>query len=318
MSDDWRPKISAIMPAFRAEQLLPRAVESLLATQYDPLEIVIVEDGSSDETWSVAQRLQQEHPQIVRALQHPGRANRGVSETRNLGLQACTGKWICFLDADDFVYPHRFQSAAAILANQPEVDGVHQLAEMVYSTEADKQTWFAGEDLFGFKEPVDPDHLLLRLIYGRCWPTSGVLFRRTLLDRTGLFLPHLKIAEDCHLWFRMACVGRLVSGDLAKPVSAYWRHGDSAYQPKLEHRVRYVEALTDFARWMQRQELSADRKKCIHEALLATIHSAIVKLREQQQPHLAWQVIKHCLGSYPRLFGHLEVYRHLRHLIRGR
>ena len=166
-------KISTIIPAYNCEPYLRRAVESLLATEYPDLEIVIVDDGSRDKTLAVAESLQREHPQVVRVLTHPGGRNRGVSATRNLGIESSTGEWLSLLDADDYVYQHRFDSARAILSEQPDVDGVYQLCELVFADEQARQGWWAGQTIFGFTQAIPPERLIFELLRGYCWATSA-------------------------------------------------------------------------------------------------------------------------------------------------
>ena len=172
--------ISCVVPAYNCDQWLQRAVDSVLQTDYKPLEIIVIDDGSTDNTLQVARELEARHPQIVRLLQHKEGRNRGVSASRNLGLKHCTGDWICFLDADDYVYSHRFESAVDILSRREDIDGVHQLAEMVFPTEEASERWWKDSPYFGFEQPVDPYDLLNQLLAGKCWATSAVVFRRSL------------------------------------------------------------------------------------------------------------------------------------------
>ena len=181
-------KISTIIPAFNCEPYLRRAVESLLATNHPDLEVVIVDDGSRDGTLAVATALQSEHPSVVRVRAHADGRNHGVSVTRNLGIESSAGELIAFLDADDYVHPWRFESAAAILEAETNVSGVHQLSEMVFSDEeSSKRWWGGGSTQFGYASPIPPDEILFMLLKGGCWATSAILFRRDLLRATGDF-----------------------------------------------------------------------------------------------------------------------------------
>ena len=309
--------ISCIIPAFNCENWLQRAVASLLATNYSRLELVIVEDGSVDATLQVATQLQAEYPGVVKVFRHPLGENRGVSASRNLGFEKSNGEWLCLLDADDYVYPNRFHSSAQILSTRPDIDGVHQLAEMVFSTTSAQEQWFENENLFGFEDPVDPSKLLERLLEGRCWATSAIVFRRSLLERTGRFKEDLRIAEDCHLWFRMAALGNLVSGDRSKPVSAYWRHASSAYQPQHENRLQFVRVLTAFFSWCKDRSVPPDMCRRVEKSVQRYIENAIVQFREQHRPDLALRVIRHCGWHFFPVFLRSAVYRHLYHLMRG-
>ncbi|MCA9051194.1 MAG: glycosyltransferase, partial [Planctomycetaceae bacterium] len=293
--------LSCIIPAWNCEPWLARAVESVIAAEYSPLDIVIVDDGSTDGTLAVARKLSEQYPNVVRVLQHPCGVNRGVSASRNLGLKESTGEWISFLDADDYVYPHRFDSAVDILSSQPDVDGVHQLAEMVFPTEEVSERWWKNSPYFGFSTPVDPYDLLTHLLIGKCWATSAIVFRRRLLDRTGLFHEQLKVAEDCHLWFRMAAVGRIVSGDLTRPVSAYWRRLDSAYQPSPTQRLPMIRSMASFLNWLRGAGVDAAVRKKARQAVSQYVMNGLVNARFDKQRRLAWSIAWQGLCSVPSL-----------------
>lgn len=94
------PKISVIVPVYNAEKLLRRCVESIVFGEEQDLEVVLIEDCSKDGSWQLCQKLAQEYPQ-VRCL-HNDR-NRGVSYTRNRGLDEATGQYLLFVDSDDWV-----------------------------------------------------------------------------------------------------------------------------------------------------------------------------------------------------------------------
>lgn len=282
-------KISCVIPAFNCEQWLERAVDSVFATNYPELEVLIVDDGSSDKTLDVARRIQVGRPNEVRVLQHPQGQNRGVSASRNLGMLSSTGDWICLLDADDYVYPYRFESAVSVLNSSPDVDGVHQLAEVVFSDAQSQETWFRDQHYFGFDQNVSNGELLERLLNGKCWATSAILFRKSLLDRTGLFSEEFCIAEDCHLWFRMASVGKIVSGDLSKPVSAYWRRSDSAYQPSADSRLQMVRVMAGFLKWLRTASVSESVRRRATAAVQEYVLTGVTESRFSGQRWKAWK-----------------------------
>ena len=164
-------RISVIVPAFRCGALLKRrAVESILQTGAQELEIVIVEDGSNDGTLETAAKIAHDNPRTVCVHHHPNHANRGVSATRNLGIERSSGEYLCFLDADDFVYPHRFERAVSILQAEPEVDGVHELTSVLFDSDEACQYWLTDKPhLFGFQERISSTDLLATLLSGNSW-----------------------------------------------------------------------------------------------------------------------------------------------------
>lgn len=294
-------KISTIIPVYNAAPYLRRCVESLLATHDSDLEVIIIDDGSQDGSVELGALLQRECPEVVRFARHPKGENRGVSATRNLGFELSTGEWIALLDADDYVMPHRFESARAILSERDDVDGVYQLSEMQYATQQARQTWWSTVSKFGFTQAVEPGELIFELLRGKCWATSAIVFRRTLLDRAGLFAPHLKLAEDCHLWFRMAIAGQLVAGDLSKPVSVYWRHENSAHQPSARLRIPMVRAMSAFIGWMKAHHPDDERLKRISQQIHDYILQGIFNARTAGDRRLAWDMAVDSLFCHPSL-----------------
>jgi hypothetical protein len=311
------PRISCIIPAYNAAPYLARAVQSLLDCQQPDLEIVIVEDGSRDNTLAMARDLAQQH-QLVKVLQHAGGINRGVSATRNLGIEQSTGELLCLLDGDDFVYPHRFQAGLRILQEQPAVDGVYEVTQMVFEDEAAQAGWFKDQLLFGFTEPIAPQDLLRQLLKGRCWATSAILFRRSLLKRTGLFDPRLKIAEDCHLWFRMAAAGTLMPGDLEHPVSAYWRSTGSAYQPAGSRRVEMLQSMYLFLTWLKQQSGLQHRYQEARRAVEDYAINGLIAARSNRQRELAWTIARSTLQMFPAVALNWKFQRQLASLALGR
>lgn len=310
-------RISTIIPAYNCEKYLQRAVESLLATDDSNHEIVIVEDGSTDATLELARELSEKYHAQVRLVTHPDRRNRGVAATRNLGVQVSEGEFIAFLDADDYVFPHRYQSARKILTCS-EVDGVYQLCRLEFENEQARHAWWDRRQTFGFETSIDPDRLILELLRGTCWATSAIVVRRSMLARSGLFDPGRKIAEDCHLWFRMAIAGKLVAGDLNQPVSVYWRNGDSAYQPALELRIPMVQAMTSFWTWMLANYPNAPQRKDISRAISEYILNGILSARSSGRHSLAWRLAWESAWDFKPLLKERRWYGQVLRMMAGR
>jgi hypothetical protein len=293
-------RISTIIPAYNCEPYLRRAVESLLATNYPDLEIAVVDDGSHDGTLDMALTLQREHPDVLRVLTHAGHANRGVSASRNLGIESTSGELIAFLDADDYVYPWRFDSASAILSTHPQFDAVYQTCEMVYADERSRSQWWDQKPLFGLDQALSGRHeLLCSLLNARTWSTGAIVCRRRLIERVGGFHTGLRIAEDCHMWLRMAYAGQIVPGDFTRPVSTYVRRQGSAYQPNPAHRVQMVRAIADFYYWTMRFDANKVLQRQICHAACDYICRGLENLRTQGQIAAATRFATQCTRYFP-------------------
>lgn len=123
--------VSVVIPAYNASRFLNRCLQSVWEQDFPggTLEILLCEDGSTDETYPLAVALQKRSPVPMRVLTHPGRANRGVSATRNLGIRHSRGAVIALLDADDRWLPGRLAIPLKYLTEHPETVCVGGLGE---------------------------------------------------------------------------------------------------------------------------------------------------------------------------------------------
>lgn len=114
------PSISVVLIVHDGERFLDEAIESVRAQSPPPLELIIVDDGSTDRTPEIVERARRRDPDLIRVLRHPGGRNRGMSRSRNLGLSAARGQLTTFLDHDDVMLPAKLATLAAAMADQPE------------------------------------------------------------------------------------------------------------------------------------------------------------------------------------------------------
>lgn len=166
--------VSVIMPVWNEEHLLEESVASVLAQTLQDMEIILVDDGSTDGSWAVMERLAARDARI--RLIH--RENGGVSEARNAGLDVCTGKYVRFVDADDRLPPDSMR----VLVDRMERDG-SDLTLGAYTEVLGHQRFH--RDLGRCEDTVDNDELLRRLeplsnsfYYGVLW---NKLFRGELI-----------------------------------------------------------------------------------------------------------------------------------------
>ena len=287
-------KISAVVPAFNAQPFLARAVKSLLDTGYPSLEILVIDDGSTDRTLAEAYLLQSAHPSQVRVLRHPEGANRGVSASRNLGIRQATGDVLCFLDADDHVLPHRFEVAIQILTQRPDVDGVYELTCISLKEPASGNGLGSPSQdggAFALATALEGDALLAKLLSGYPWHPDAFLCRRAMFDRTGTFDETLRIAEDCHLWFRAAALCSIVPGELQRPVAMYVRHAANTYRYTIERKVDLVRAMRRAWPTVRNAATPAVRKAYL-AGLAAYVCNALVVSREAGRTDVAWAIAR--------------------------
>jgi glycosyltransferase involved in cell wall biosynthesis len=112
------PKVSVIIPLYNCEKYIVQAVESVLSQTYNNYEIIVIDDGSKDNSRTVLQ------PYFDR-IRYVYQSNQGVAAARNLGVEIAQGELICFLDHDDIFMPHKLATQVACVLSQPNVGMVH-------------------------------------------------------------------------------------------------------------------------------------------------------------------------------------------------
>lgn len=195
------PLVSALVPVYNGERFLAEALDSALAQIFRELEIIVVDDGSTDASGAIAGRYAAAHPQRVRVVHQ---ANAGLVAARNAAIDASRGRYLALLDADDVWLPHHLAEAVAVLEREPDTSLVHANIEpmdaMGHPWPARKRLWRVTDEPF--------TTLLLRREHVSC-PTA--VFRRSVIDTVGAFdLAFNRLGcEDRDLWLRIAKSGGL-------------------------------------------------------------------------------------------------------------
>ncbi|HYL80720.1 MAG TPA: glycosyltransferase, partial [Candidatus Acidoferrum sp.] len=192
------PIVSLILPTFNRAPLLAEAVDSALAQTFEPLEIIVVDDGSTDGTSAVLEK----YGSRVRCVHQ---ANRGLSAARNAGLEQAQGMYITFLDDDDVLQSTKIAEQVAILESHDEIGWTY--CDVLMHNEASQETITVSER-FGYRKRNLDGWLFPELIHGNFIPPMATLIRRTVLARTGGFDPRLRAMEDWDLWLRLSLLAK--------------------------------------------------------------------------------------------------------------
>lgn len=196
MPDALPSLVSTIIPVFNRPRLLERAVGSVLAQTYRPIEILIVNDGSTDETPDVADRLCAQLPDAMRAIHL---ANGGPGLAREAGRRAAGGEFVQYLDSDDILLPRKFELQVQALREHPECGVAY--CQTAYVDEV------AGRTLCPWKRTGERiSQMFPSLAADRWWGTSTPLYRRTVTDAAGAW-SHLTNCEDWEYDCRIATQG---------------------------------------------------------------------------------------------------------------
>ncbi len=181
------PFFSVIIPTFNRYGPVKRAIDSVLAQTRDDYELIVVDDGSTDETPAI----EREYAGRITYLRQD---NRGVSAARNLGIAVSRGDCIAFLDSDDLWLPEKLDAHTAFIIANPSVR-IHQTGEV----------WIrGGRRVNQMKKHLKKEGDIFLLSLDLCLVSpSAVVLHRGLLEETGNFDDRLPVCEDYDLWLRI-------------------------------------------------------------------------------------------------------------------
>jgi len=197
--------VSTVIPLYNKAAYVARALRSALDQTSPPREIIVVDDGSTDDGPGIVARIAADDPR-VRLIRQP---NAGPSAARNRGIDEASGDWVAFLDADDVLLPRHFERAAHAARRYPEA----QLVAAAYREVTECSHEAVAATLAN--EPDSPPQIVTRFFERWCHSafffTSSVLVRKAALVRLAPAFPKgEKLGEDQDLWFRLVESGPIV------------------------------------------------------------------------------------------------------------
>ena len=188
-------RVTVIIPVFNAVEYLKESINSVAEQDYSDIELIVVDDGSTDGSFELLQEIQSQYKMTF--LYHEGRINCGSPATINLGLKQSTGEFIAILDSDDIFLPKKISSQAKALEENPDMGLVYGRGKAVNSK---------GDFLYDILEEShidtnDPNEMLLNCYFPL--PTNS-LVRRDVYDQVGRFDESLRSGYDHDMLIRMA------------------------------------------------------------------------------------------------------------------
>lgn len=194
-----QPLVSAIIPTYNAKEFLSQAVRSALDQTYPNIEVIVVDDGSTDQTRELVKSYSPKLHYVYR--EHSGLP----SVVRNAGLRVAQGEYVAFLDSDDQWLPGKLERQVEILERHPAIGLVSANA---LSLVPGRNT---GDRLYLRDEQPRSGWVLEMLLKDNFVVTSTVMIRHSLLNRVGVFSedPLLRVGEDYDLWLRIATVAEV-------------------------------------------------------------------------------------------------------------
>ena len=211
------PLVSVVIPVHNGQRFLAEAIDSVLAQAYPHREVVVVDDGSADDSPAIAR---------ARPVRYQWQPNQGVAAARNAGLAAARGDLIGFLDQDDVWLPHKLDAQVEFLGQHPLVDMVISPLEVLVEPGARPLSWFEPDS--------EMDVQLVPLL-------GTLLARRGCIDRVGGFDTRYQIASDTDWIMRARDAGLVL--ETAPGVCMRYRmheHNSSRREDRLSAEVRAV------------------------------------------------------------------------------
>lgn len=192
MGDRIKPYLSVIIPVYNVEEFLPKCIDSILKNNLDNIEVILVNDGSSDNSGDICDAFAKEYPFIY--VFH--KENGGVSSSRNLGLDKATGEWIYFIDGDDWISPDTFSILNGKIIDvdiiQFGYQKINERGNVLYEMKPQFESSYGGADEYF----LSGNFVLMNIVVS--------MFKRALIEQYKIrFSNKIKCGED--LEFGVKC-----------------------------------------------------------------------------------------------------------------
>lgn len=260
------PLISIVTAFLNAERFIEETIESVLAQTHSALELLLVDDGSSDNSTAIARRYAARYPDKLRYFEHPHHASRGASAARNLALRYAGGEYVAILDADDVWLPRALESRLQLIQSRPNVGMVYgpALLWFSWSGKPDDKQRDCLENLYlspgtTFAPPAYCSYLL---DYDAAIPSPcATLIHHGTLRSVGGFEDSFRdLFDDQVLYIKLALITKVLVSDVCD--AKYRQHSESVCA------IAHREGRTDVAHlayvdWVQsylREQRVADER----------------------------------------------------------
>jgi glycosyltransferase involved in cell wall biosynthesis len=252
------PAVTVVIPAFNAELHITEALESVGAQTLQDVEVIVVDDGSTDGTVEAARRFAGAMDLIVLS-----QANAGPAAARNAGIRRARARYVAFLDSDDAMLPGRLAAQAELLDAEPDMGLVH--TDLM--TFDDRGTIHATRRVFS-----DPcgGMVLDRLLLDNFITTSTVMAPKARLIQAGLFGEERRVSEDFELWLRMAALWKV--GFIERPLVRYRQRPGSLSADKLVTSRCALDVVETF--WSEHPEHRRDQPQIYRHSVAAHLATA--------------------------------------------
>ena len=199
------PLVTVVLPVYNRSDLVVNALESVLNQTYRPIEFIIVDDGSTDDTWNVISMWAKKHEGTTNFFVYClCQQNKGANEARNFGIHQSTGELVAFIDSDDYWLPAKLAKQVPLFFNDTQVGGV-----------------YCGIDLLDLQsgKPISSE----RKLYPQGWllpvllvrdvtaGTPAYVVKRESFEKVGFFDVSLQARQDWDMWIRLSTEYKIAS-----------------------------------------------------------------------------------------------------------
>ena len=198
-------KVSVVIPAYNKAELTVKTVESVLSQTYKNIEIIVVDDGSTDNTKDLLKPY-------VGKIQYIHKDNGGACSARNVGIRKSTGEYICLIDCDDTYLPKKIEKSVAYLEKHPECGFVHTAAYLV-----DEKGNIITQH--SHKWAHKTGWISKYLLFKNFICNSTVVIRKSCFEKVGLFDEEIFTPGDWDMWLRLSENYKV--GYISKPLTKY-------------------------------------------------------------------------------------------------
>lgn len=282
---DLGPKVSVIVPFLNPGDFLREAIESVLAQTFQEWELILVDDGSTDQSTAIAKSYASSSGQIT-YLEHHGHVNKGMPASRNLGINNSCGRYVAQLDSDDLWQKNFLEEFVSILDHYPSVAMTFGPMKVWFSWSRAQGVSSDRIQSFSFRPDkiISPPSFVPLLLTGRNDPQGSVI-RRSVLEEVGLYEESLEMCEDWALFVKIA-----LKHDIF-PLSKchYWyRQHQAQFCSQRHHSGRFHREFLPFIAWLKSYLASVG---CDDPDVLSAVSRLIWRNRFRRAGESVWRTL---------------------------
>jgi glycosyltransferase involved in cell wall biosynthesis len=287
------PRVSVIIPAYNRANYLPEALNSVFGQTLTPYEVIVIDDGSTDDTLEVLRNYEGK-------LRFARQDHEGVSAARNRGLALAQGDVIAWLDADDIWEADFLSTLVPFLAEHPDLDGVY--CGLRHMNARGEILWTPTQRV------VPPTDLFSALIEADFIVTPAIIAYKRCYEQVGAFDLEFQICEDYDMWLRLAKAFRIAG--ISQPLVRIRVHESSTMMRNSDALCRFRIALTEkhFGTRTGDPDSWAEHKRRAYAYAFLTCALRYIQDGENEE---GWQYLREAASVWPDLLNRLDVFYEL-------